>query len=283
MSRPSAILLGSKPGAVVALSTMLERGWDVRAVVVSPKHNYSWISGTTLEAFASEKGVPVITAQDQLPRNEQADFVISYMFRYRVKAETLALGRRAALNFHAGPLPEYGGWAFYNIAVLEDADEYGCTCHYMDEGFDTGPLFKVRRFPINAREETAYSLERKAQEEMVRLFREFCEIAETGDALPYEEQDKSRMRYLGREEFEALKEIPADADDETIQRRARAFWYPPYECAYMRVGDAKVEVVPRIVKEQLATLLHADDLETLQNAARRSDEKAIGVGEKERE
>lgn len=263
MERPSVILLGSKPGAVAALSVMLARGWDVRYVVSSPKFTYPWIPGPTLGEFAASRGLRVLSSQQQLPAEEQADFVISYMFRYLVKAETLRLARRAALNFHAGPLPEFGGWAFYNIAILEDSAEYGCTCHYMDDGFDTGPLFKVRRFPIDASQETAYSLERKAQREMVKLFVDFCDAAESGADLPREEQDASRMRYMNREEFEALKEIPAGADDETIQRYARAFWYPPYECAYMTVGGSKVEVVPRVAREQVASLLHADDLECL--------------------
>lgn len=267
MSKPSAILLGSKPGAVVALSVMLARGWDVRCVVTSPKFSHPWIPAPTLAEFAASRGVKVLTAQDQLPPAEPADFVISYMFRYLVKPETLRRARRAALNFHAGPLPEFGGWAFYNVAILEGSPEYGCTCHYMDEGFDTGPLFKVRRFPIDASRETAYSLERKAQEEMIGLFREFCRVAESGEELPREEQDASRMRYMKREEFEALKEIPAGADDETVQRYARAFWYPPYDCAYLVAGGAKVEVVPRVAKEQVAERLHADDLESLLAAA----------------
>jgi len=271
-SKPSVILLGSKPGSVVALSIMLARGWDVRAVVVSSKFSYPWIPGPTLEQFATERGVRVCQKQDYVWSDEQADFVISYMFRFRVKAETLQLARRAALNFHAGPLPEFGGWAFYNLAILENSPEYGCTCHYMDQGFDTGPLFKVRRFPIAAAQETAYSLERKAQEEMVRLFQEFCDLAESDAELPRAEQDRNRMRYLTREEFEALKEIPIGADEETIQRHARAFWYPPYECAYVRVGGAKAEVVPEIAKEQLATLLHGDDLLSLQSAAGQIEE-----------
>jgi methionyl-tRNA formyltransferase len=272
MAKPSVILLGSKPGSVVAFSMLVARGWDVKAVVVTPKYNRDWIAGPTLEMVAAERGVPVLTSQDGLAGVGGADFVISYMFRLRVKAPTLALARRAPLNFHAGPLPEYGGWAFYNVAILENATEYGCTCHYMDEGFDTGPLLRVARFPIDPRAETAVSLERKAQARMVGLFHEFCMMAESGHPLPIEAQDRSKMRYLKKEEFEALKEIPPGADHETIQRHARAFWSPPYECAYVKVGGVKVEIVPDLVKDQLARFLHADELESLRDAARRAAE-----------
>ena len=267
MKKPSVIFMGAKPGSVVALSILLKREWRVKYVVVSSKISHPWIAGQTLGELAAAKGIKVV-AQKELPINETVDFVISYMYRHLVKPKTLAMARRAALNFHAGPLPEYGGWAFYNIAILENASEYGCTCHYMDEGFDTGPLFKVRRFPINALQETACSLERKAQEEMIRLFLDFCHIAETQEKLPFEEQDKSKMRYMTQKEFEALKEIPTDADEETIERYARAFWYPPYSGAYLKVGNANVEIVPKIVKDYLAELIHADDLEYLQKVAR---------------
>lgn len=267
MSKPSAILMGSKPGSVVALSILLKRGWKVKYVVTSRGFSYPWVACQTLEDLGKAKSIKVVT-QAELPRNEKVDFVISYMFRNLVKPDVLSLSRRAALNFHAGPLPEFGGWAFYNVAILENATEYGCTCHYMDEGFDTGPLLKVRRFSIDASKETAYSLEKKAQEEMIRLFLDFCYMAETQEELPLEEQDKSKMRYMHRQEFDLLKEIPPDADEETIDRYARAFWYPPYECAYFKVNNIKVEIVPKIVKNQLAYLLHADDLECFHNIER---------------
>lgn len=265
--KPSAVLMGSKPGSVVALSILIEREWQIKYVIAPNEPSHPWIAGQTLRELAEACNIKAVT-EDQLPGNQTVDFVISYMARTRIKPDILSLARRAALNFHAAPLPEYGGWAFYNIAILENASEYGCTCHYMDEGFDTGPILKVRRFPIEASQETAWSLEQKAQEDMIRLFLDFCHMAETQEKLPLQEQDKSKMRYLNRQEFEALKEIPGDADEETMDRCARAFWYPPYECAYLKVGSTKVEVVPRIVKEQLASLLHANDLERLENAAR---------------
>jgi methionyl-tRNA formyltransferase len=267
MTKPSVILLGAKPGSLVALSTMLERGWDIRHVVTSVRFDYPWLPKPSLRAFAAERGVSVLESQEELPR-EPVDFVISYMFRYLVKPETLALARRGALNFHAAPLPEFAGWAFYNLAILENASEYGCSCHFMDEGFDTGPLVKVRRFRIDAAAETAYSLEARAQKEMVRLFCEFCRMAESGDELPREPQDPKRMRYLTLKQLEALKEVPPNADDETMQRHARAFWYPPYEGAFLRVGALKAEIVPRAVKEHLGAVLHAGDFNTLQEVAR---------------
>lgn len=266
MSKPSVILMGSKPAAVVALAVLLERGWEVKYVVVARNVDLSWYGGESLEDLARAHGITV-ASQRELPRNEPVDFVISYQFRNLVKPDVLALARRAALNFHAAPLPTFGGWAFYNLAILENVSVYGCTCHHMNDGFDTGPLMEVRRFPIDASSETAYSLEARAQGEMIRLFVDVCRMAEKPGDLPRVEQDKTKMRYFNRQQMEALKEIPAGADVETIDRYARAFWYPPYEGAYMRMNGAKVEVVPQLARRQLGELLHACDLKRLRQAA----------------
>lgn len=265
--KPSVILMGSKPGAVVALSVLLERGWKVKYVVISRKISHPWISGPTLEEYAISKGIKVVT-QSELPRIGTYDFVISYMFRYKVKSDVISMAKRAALNFHPGPLPGFAGWAFYNVAILENSPEYGCTCHYMNDGFDMGPIFKVNRFPIDASKETAVSLEKKTQEEMIRLFIEFCDIAESGVELGKSEQDKSKIRYLNQEQFIKLKEVPSGADNITIDRYARAFWYPPYECAYIKHKGKKFELTPDIVKEKTAILLHKNELEDLQSVAK---------------
>ncbi len=257
------IILGSKPGAVVALAKMLSLGWDIKYVVVPKKYDADWIEGVTLEKYALSKNLNVLYNQKDLPGNCKVDFVISYMYRSLVKTRTINMAKVAALNFHAGPLPSFGGWAFYNVAILENAEEYGCTCHYMDDSFDTGPLLKVSRFPIKASLETAVSLEKKTQKQMISLFSEFCKMVEDGESLLKVEQNKSEMRYLDAESFKRLKEIPADADDETIDRYARAFWYPPYECAYSFINGHKVEIVPEVVKWELAHYIHQSDLSGL--------------------
>jgi methionyl-tRNA formyltransferase len=265
MSKPSAILLGSKPGSVVALTILLRRGWSVNGVLASVNDRIDPEAGGLAER-ARLHGIELAPSQEDLP-SQPVDFVISYMFRSLVSAPVRALARRAALNFHAGPLPEFGGWAFYSVAILENAGMYGCTCHYMDDGFDSGPLLRVRRFPINASQETAYSLEQRSQAEMVRLFHDFCDMAEAGGPLPREAQDPGKRRYLSRAEFEALKEIPKGADEETIQRYARAFWYPPYGGAVMRIGDLAVEIVPALARKQLGPRLLEGDVSRLMRVA----------------
>ena len=269
MRTPSVVFCGTKPGAAVALSMLVDRGWRVHQVVVPRDPQPAWIGGVSVEDVAARHDLPVVV-QDDVSR-EPVDFVISYMYRELVRADLLELARRGALNFHAAPLPEYGGWAFYNVAILEGASEYGCTCHFMDEGFDTGPILEVRRFPIDASRETALSLERRAQGEMIRLFADFCDLAESGDQLPSTPQDPSRHRYLTRDEFERLKEVPPGADADTIDRYARAFWYPPYEGARVKVPGGTVELFPSVAKEETASALHASHWSALTAVARNRD------------
>lgn len=254
----TAILLGSKPASVVALLLLRKHGWDIKEVVATPEQA-DWLPRPTLFEVATSLGIKTVQDQADLI-TEKVDFVISYMCRARVKPQTLIKGRYP-LNFHAGPLPEFGGWAFYNVAILENSHEYGCTCHIMDESFDTGPLIKVRRFSINPIKETAYSLERKAQLEMLLLFEEVLSIYETAGCLQSSKQDRSKMRYMNGQEFGKLKEIPQNATEEEVDRISRAFWYPPYEVAHIKTQSGlKVEVMPEIVKQGLAAHLHSDDL-----------------------
>lgn len=274
MNNPSAILMGSKPGSVVALETMLDRGWDVPCVVASEGISHDWFDGPTLTEAARSAGIDVVHQRD-LSADMSVDFVISYMYRHLVKAETLELSRKAAVNFHPAPLPRFGGWAFYNVAILEDCKQYGVTCHHMDIGFDTGPLLKVKMFDVDCSQQTAVSLERESQQQMIALFCEFVLLAERGEALPKCAQDEANMRYMTKGEFAALKQIPETATPEEIDRIARAFWYPPYECAYVMQGESRVEVVPELAKQQIAEAIQFGVYSDLRAAARRNQRATV--------
>ena len=69
---PTVYLLGSKPGAVVALEILLRRGWPVRAVVPSPWPD--WHPGPTLLETATRHRIAV-TTHDALPLLGEVDYV----------------------------------------------------------------------------------------------------------------------------------------------------------------------------------------------------------------
>lgn len=264
MHSKSAIFLGTKPAAAIALQMLVDRGWDVKGVVTPLDDLHPWVSGPKVCDVAKKNAIPLY--EDQVDLNLEsfeADLVISYMYRSLVKIDTINRAKVAALNFHPAPLPYFGGWAFYNVAIIEGVSSYGPTCHYMDEGFDTGPILKVDSFDVDTSQETAVSLERKTQIQMLKLFKEVVGMVEQDVQLPVRDQNKSEMRYFNKKEFERLKEIPLSAPVEVVDRFARAFWYPPYMGAYFVLNSGKVEVVPEMVKGDLAVRYHSDDYDTL--------------------
>jgi len=135
MNKPSAIFMGSKPGAAVALDVAVRRGWRIPYVVVTRDEYQPWTAGPTLRDIAQRHRLPVVV-QKELPRSQKVDFVISYMYRNLVKADVLALARRAAVNFHCAPLPDYGGHSWVNRASFANAREIGAPCPYIEQGFD---------------------------------------------------------------------------------------------------------------------------------------------------
>jgi len=73
-------------------------------------------------------------------------------------------------------------------------------------------------------------------------------------------------RYMNKNEFSLLKVIKNNVSAEEAQRIARAFWYPPYECAHLFTEKGvKIQVVPNLVMEELGALTHQDDFIRLEN------------------
>ena len=63
----------------------------------------------------------------------------------------------------------------YNVALLEGREEWGVSCHFVDERIDTGDLVEVERFPIDPAAETALSLDVRSQERLLGLFQRVIE------------------------------------------------------------------------------------------------------------
>jgi methionyl-tRNA formyltransferase len=123
------------------------------------------------------------------------------------------------------------------------------SCHFVDADFDTGDIVEVERFPIDPDAATAFSVDLVSQERLLGLFRRVMRRALDGERLPREPQGPGR--YVTRDEFEALRRVRPGDD---LDRKLRAFWYPPYPGALLEVDGRELTLVDEAL---LADAAHA--------------------------
>lgn len=228
----------SKRSVVRALELLVERGAEVIAVVAAEPDAWARVP-QRLDLAASRHGLALVPeAELYAAPPEGVDLVVSFLYPRMIREPILSLGRIGCLNFHPAPLPDFRGLGGYNVAILEGLREWGVSCHFVDERFDTGDLVEVERFAIKPDAHTALSLDLETGERLVGLFGRVIDRALAGEDLPREPQGDGR--YISREEFEDLR-VVRPGDD--LDRKLRAFWYPPYPGAVLEVEGRRLTLV----------------------------------------
>lgn len=231
-------LAKSKRSAARALDWMVEQGVEVAAVVASEPDAFT-LDEQRVDLVAERRGLPLV-ADAELYESppDGIDLVISFLFWKRIREPLLSLGRLGCLNFHPAPLPDMRGLGGYNVAVLEGMSEWGVSCHFVDAEFDTGDLVEVERFPIDPDTATALSVDLDSQRRLLGLFERVIGRALAGEELPRVPQGEGR--YVTRADFEELRRVRPGDD---LDRKLRAFWYPPYPGAVMEVDGRELTLV----------------------------------------
>ena len=236
-----------KRSASRALDWLAGQGCEVVAVVASEPDDLTHPE-QRLDLVAGRHGIPLVSYEQLCsdpPRD--VDVVISFLFWRLIREPLISLGRVGCLNFHPAPLPDFRGLGGYNVAVLEALPEWGVSCHFVDERFDTGDLVEVERFPIDPEAETAFSLDLRSQEHLLGLFQRVIGKVLAGEELTREPQGSGR--YVTREEFESLR-VVRPGDD--LERKLRAFWYPPYPGAELELDGRRFTLVNARLLAELA-------------------------------
>jgi methionyl-tRNA formyltransferase len=236
-----------KRSAARALSFLVDQGVDVVAVV-APEAGAGNADSQRLDLVAEQNGLR-LTGQAELYTEppEDVDVVVSFLFWQRIREPLLSLGRIGCLNFHPAPLPDFRGLGGYNVAILEGLREWGVSCHFVDEGFDTGDLVEVERFAIDERAETAFSLDLRSQERLLGLFTRVIRSILSGEELARAPQGEGR--YVTREEFESLRVVHPGDD---LERKLRAFWYPPHAGAEVELDGRRLTLVDESLLAEVA-------------------------------
>jgi methionyl-tRNA formyltransferase len=237
----------SKRSVVRALDALVERGAEVVAVVAAEPDEWAR-EPQRLDLAATRHGLRLVAEEELYDSSpEDVDLVVSFLYPRLIREPILSLGRIGCLNFHPAPLPDFRGVGGFNVAILEGLGEWGVSCHFVDEHLDTGDLVEVERFKIDPDTETAFSLDLESGGRLVELFTRTMDRALAGEELPRTPQGDGR--YVSREEFERLRVVQPGDD---LDRKLRAFWYPPYPGAVLEVEGRRLTLVDERLLEDVA-------------------------------
>lgn len=258
------LLFGRKKWSMFALEYLIKKGFNIVGVI--GRQTSEELDGTqgSLVEKADEMNIPIydysniyhlIDEKKGTFDGQEIDYIISYLFWGKLKSSILNIAKSASINFHPGPLPDYQGLGGYNASILDGIEKYGVTAHIMNEKIDAGNIIKVNKFKIDPTE-TAFSLEQKSMKYLLELFKEvFSNNLEELITNNYP-NEIHKGRYIDREEFENMKLINENDSDEIIEKKIRAFWYPPYEGAKYKINGKYYTVIDESLLIDIASKYH---------------------------
>ena len=245
------IFMGRKKQSAELLKWTLSQGIEIAAVCTDSQFENSPTAKT-----ARELGIPVLSMEEAeeyvLDHPGEIDLAVSYLY-WRVIRKPLIEGPKyGCINFHPAILPDWKGCGGYNIAILKKLPEWGVTAHYVNETVDTGKIIKVKRFPFDYQTATAQSLEKISQDKLVELFKEIVlEVKEKG-WLETLDIDNSKGTYISRKQMNDMKKITEeDIKSGDLDVKIRAFWFPPYDGAYLEYDGVKYTLVDKKILDTL--------------------------------
>jgi methionyl-tRNA formyltransferase len=247
------IFMGRKSYAAEMLEWTVGQGICVKAVCTDSQYANS---PTMLRA--QHLGIPVISMEESEQYVEEhpgeIDLIVSYLYWRKIRKPLIEGPRYGCINFHPAILPDWRGCGGYNIAILNKLQEWGATAHYIDEKIDMGSVIRVFKFSFDYRMETAYSLEKKTQRLQMDLYKSvIIDVMEKG-RLECTAQQKESGIYISKKQMLKMMEIDLNnLEDEDLDTKIRAFWFPPYSGAGFKYND------------KFYTIINDDILKTLQD------------------
>ncbi len=137
-----------------------------------------------------------------------ADNIITVYWAHLLSPEVIQAAKETTVNFHPAMLPVNRGW-YPHVHSLLDGSATGVTLHVIDENADTGPIWAQREVPVIPTD-TASTLYRRLQSEIVQLFTEVWPQIKSGSLKPKDQTVEGAV-YHRKSEVAALDRIDPEA------------------------------------------------------------------------
>lgn len=162
------------------------------------------------------------------------DLVIAISFGMLVRRDSLLVPKHGWLNLHFSLLPRYRGAAPVQRAILDGAEETGLSVFRLDEGMDTGPIYRTRKIKID--DENAGQVLVKLSEEGAEEIVEAIAMIERGVSPSPQRGEPTLAPKIRKSETEIV--FASDASD--LLRKIRAFSPSPGAWCHFRGQRLKI-------------------------------------------
>jgi methionyl-tRNA formyltransferase len=205
------LFMGTPQFAVSSLALLLERGYEIAAVVTQPdrpKGRKRELTPSPVKAYALERGLTVLQPEKlRSPEGVAAvtavapDLIVTAAYGQILPKSVLDLPRLGCINVHGSLLPRYRGGAPIQRSIINGETVTGVTLMYMAEGLDTGDMIAKVEVPITD-EDTAGTIFDKLSVSGAELLLEWLPRIADGTAgrTPQEESEATYAPNLSRED-----------------------------------------------------------------------------------
>ena len=198
--------------------------------------------GCDLLRIAKKNHIPVLENLDDYLSLPDIDFLISVQFHKILEIEHINKAKKASVNLHMAPLPEYRGCNQFSFSIINEESTFGTTLHLIDEGIDSGPIICERRFAIPSNIWVS-DLLKLTEWHSFKMFSDFLPNLITGEFVAIDQsQLKSERgtRLYFRNDVNSLKHIEMSWDLEKICRHIRALSMPGFPGPYFIIEGKKI-------------------------------------------
>lgn len=262
------IFMGTPEFAVGTLSTLVENGYNVVAVVTRPDkpvgRHQDTLQPSAVKQYALSKGLPVLQPE-KMKDPEFVDTLKSYnadlqvVVAFRMLPEVVwGMPRFGTFNVHAALLPQYRGAAPINWAIINGEKQTGVTTFFLDHDIDTGRIIMQEPFEIKDEynvEDVYDGLMKLGADIAVRTIDKIIEGDGKVDSLPQDEMIQTgKELHAAPKIFKETCRINWDNTAVNIHNFVRGLSPYPGAWTNMSAPDGKNTVL-KIFKTALTTIL----------------------------
>lgn len=169
------------------------------------------------------------------------DLIISVQYNWIIPDKILKKVNYMALNFHNAKLPDYKGYNAANMYIMNEEGCYTSTLHWMVERVDSGEIAIEKTFEIPSNT-TAFQLYKLALQNGMLVIGDLVDMLNKQLSIP-----RIKMKDGGNfyQRSSTKNKIITKKDSlESMAKKARAFYFPPFDPSYFVVDGKKYFVVP---------------------------------------